>query len=263
MKSKTSPKERTNAILKAPRAAVRGGDALCAPTAARSAALPASWAGFTIIEIMVAIFIFSLIFAAIYSSWITIMRGSRSALETAAAVQRSRIAVATLEEALSCARAFPSAMRYYSFLAENGDDASLSFVAKLPQSFPRSGRFGSYDVRRLTFSLEPGPDSGRELVLRQNPLLMDLDIDEQEHPVVLAKDVKDFELAFWDLRSGDWIDEWTDTNQLPAMVMFTLRWGSNPSHPGQAREEITRVVALPVTAVPPGSQPPAPIRPGS
>jgi type II secretion system protein J len=244
---------------------------LFSPAPAGSAR-PRTGAGFTIIEIMVAIFIFALVFAAIYSSWLVLMRASRSALEAAAAVQRSRIAVATVDEALNCVRAFASSMDYYTFLAENGDEASLSFVAKLPQSFPRSGKFGSYDVRRVTFSLEAGPDSSRQLVLRQNPLLMDMDIDEKEHPLVLAKNVKDFELAFWDVRTGDWIDEWTQTNQLPPLVMYRLRWGGNFPGSHQAQQEITRVVALPATAVPPNWQmpgavpgPPGPrvIRPGS
>jgi type II secretion system protein J len=221
---------------------------------------------FTIIEVMVAIFIFALVFAAIYSSWFAIMRGAKSGLEAAAGVQRSRIAVATVDEALNCARGFAASMEYYTFIGENGDEATLSFVAKLPQSFPRSGRFGSYDVRRVTFSLEPGPDSGKQLVLRQNPPLMDLDVDEKEHPIVLAKDVKDFELAFWDVRSGDWVDEWTQTNQLPPMVMFTLRWGGSRSASRQPQQEITRVVALPATSVPPNWQmpgaAPAPNLPG-
>jgi hypothetical protein len=126
----------------------------------------------------------------------------------------------------------------------------------------------------VTFSLEPGPDSGRQLVLRQNPMLMEPDIDEKEHPIVLAKDVKDFELAFWDPRSGDWLDEWTQTNELPTMVLFTLRWGGNVPQANRLRQEITRVVALPTSVVPsswqmPGAVPqrinaiPPPPPPGS
>jgi hypothetical protein len=222
---------------------------------------------------MVAIFIFAMVFAAIYSSWFAIMRGAKSGLEAAGAVQRSRMAVATVDEALNCARSFASSIEYYSFVAENGDDATLSFVAKLPQSFPRNTRFGSFDVRRVTFSVEPAPppDSGRQLVLRQNPVLMDMDDVEKEHPIVLAKDVQSFELAFWDVRSGDWIDEWTQTNQLPPIVMFTLRWGDSHSLSRQSQQEITRVVTLPATSVPvswqvPGAppNPPGPsfVRPG-
>ena len=81
------------------------------------------------------------------------------------------------------------------------------------------------------FSLENSQNGGRQLVLRQTPILMDMDEDEQQHPIVLAKDVKEFSFEFWDLRKGDWVDEWTQTNQLPKLVRFTLRFGS--SDPGQ------------------------------
>jgi prepilin-type N-terminal cleavage/methylation domain-containing protein len=207
--------------------------------------------GFTLIEIIVALALLGLIVAAIYSSWAVIVRGSRTGLEAAAAVQRERVAVRTIEEALTCARSFAANIQYYSFVAENGDQPSLSFVAHLSKSFPRSGRFGDLDVRRVTFSVEPGPDSTRQLVLRQSPLLMDWDIDEQEHPVVLAKDVKDFKMEFWNahLNPPDYVDEWTRTNELPPLILFTLELGSDPQHPNQARQVIARLVALPAVTV--------------
>ena len=50
----------------------------------------------------------------------------------------------------------------------------------------------------------------RQLVLRQNPLVMELDTDEKEHPIVLAKNVKGFEMQFWDSNKNppEWVDEW-------------------------------------------------------
>jgi prepilin-type N-terminal cleavage/methylation domain-containing protein len=147
---------------------------------------------FTLLEIMVALALFGMIVAAIYSSWFAIMRGSKSGLAAAAAAQRSRVAVRTMEEALCSVRSFAADIQYYSFLAENGSsDASLSFVSRLSDSFPRSGKFGDFNVRRVTFSLESSESgSGSQLVLRQNPVLMELDKDEMEHPVVLAKEVQ-------------------------------------------------------------------------
>lgn len=211
---------------------------------------------FTLLEIIVAIAIFGLVVAAIFSSWMAIVRGAETGKRAAAAVQRSRIAVSTLENALMSARSFAADIEYYGFVAENGDDATLSFVAKLPPSFPRSGRFGDFDVRRVTFSLEAGPDSGNELVLRQNPLLMDMDIDEKEHPLVLAKDVKAFEMEFWDVRAGDWLDEWSQTNQLPPLVRVTLKFGANSAGSVQPEKEIVREIALPAITVQPGWQRP-------
>ncbi|HSU55010.1 MAG TPA: prepilin-type N-terminal cleavage/methylation domain-containing protein, partial [Candidatus Dormibacteraeota bacterium] len=148
---------------------------------------------FTLIEIMIAIGILSMVLAAIYSSWTAILRSSKVGLETAASIQRARITVRVLEDSLGSAQAFvrnPPMINFYGFEAINGDDASLSFVARLEKSFPRGGKFGDFDVRRLTFSLEGGPDNSRQLVLRQCPILMDwAAFDEEEHPLVLAKNV--------------------------------------------------------------------------
>lgn len=203
---------------------------------------------------MVAIAIFSLVLAAIYSSWTAILRASKTGLDAAASAQRARITVRVLEDSLGSAQSFALNLPDYAFLAQNGDDASLSFVARLSQSFPRSGKFGDLDVRRVTFAVEAAPDGGRQLVLRQNPLVMELDADEQQYPIVLAKNVKAFEMQFWnkDLNPPDWVDEWKEqkTNQLPAMVMITLKLADNPQS-SQITEEITRIINLPATTVQP------------
>ncbi|MGD0259892.1 MAG: prepilin-type N-terminal cleavage/methylation domain-containing protein [Verrucomicrobiota bacterium] len=209
--------------------------------------------GFTLVEIMVAIGIFSMVLAAIYSSWTAILRASKTGLEAAASAQRARITVRVLEDSLGSAQSFQQNLSYYAFLTENGsDNATLSFVARLSKSFPRSGKFGDLDVRRLTFSVEGAPDGGSQLVLRQNPLVMEMDIDEKEHPIVLAKNVKGFEMLFWaeDKNPPDWVDEWKEqkTNQLPRLVMITLKLADNP-HSSQITEEITRIINLPAKTV--------------
>src|SRR6185436_3494672 len=101
--------------------------------------------------------------------------------------------------------------QHYGFVAEKGDNGMLSFVAQLPESFPRGGRFGDFDVRRVSFSLESGADSQSQLVLRQNPILKEMDEDERDHPLVLTKGVDKMEFEFWDDRKKDWVDEWTAT----------------------------------------------------
>ncbi len=224
---------------------------------------------FTLIEMMVALFLLSMVIAAVYSTWTAILRGAQTGRKAAAEVQRSRMAMAMLEEALSSARSFASDIEYYSFDAENGSKAYLSFVGKLPSSFPRSGRFDPFDVRRLTFSLEAGKDQGDQLVLRQTPLLKEMNEDEDQHPIVLARNLKGFEMEFWDKRKGDWLDEWTETNQLPPMVKVTLQFAQD-GNGSRVRDELTRVVALPSITVPmgwqaPGARPAGPIqtvRPG-
>ena len=215
---------------------------------------------FTLVEILIAIGIFSMVLAAIYSTWTAILRSSKVGLEAAAAVQRARIAGRTIEETLGSVQSFALNQNYYAFVAENGSEATLSFVSRLSPSFPRSGKFAGLDVRRVTFSLESAPDGGRQLVLRQNPLLMDMDKDEKNYPLVLAKNVKEFKTEFWDNRLQDWIDEWKQTNQLPTLVKVTLSLADN-KYSSQVRQAVTRIVSLPSVTVLPVWQAPR-LQPG-
>jgi prepilin-type N-terminal cleavage/methylation domain-containing protein len=207
---------------------------------------------FTLVEMMIAIGILSLVLAAIYSSWTAILRASKTGLDAAASVQRARITIRVLEDSLGSAQSFAANLPYYYFYAQNGDSPVLSFVARLSKSFPRSGKFGDLDVRRVTFSVESGPEGSRQLVLRQNPLLMEMDTDEKEHPIVLAKHVKGFEMQFWDSnkRPPELVDEWegAKTNQLPKLVIVTLKLADNP-HSTRVTEEITRIISLPAMTV--------------
>jgi hypothetical protein len=92
---------------------------------------------------------------------------------------------------------------------------------------------------------------------------MEFDQDETEHPLVLAKHVKELLFEFWDTRANDWTDTWGQTNQLPKLIRVTLQM----SPPGQRAgaslpvEEVTRVIALPSVAVPATWQRPNPQRP--
>jgi prepilin-type N-terminal cleavage/methylation domain-containing protein len=221
---------------------------------------------FTLVEIMVAIGIFSMVLAAIYSSWTAILRASKVGLNAAAATQRARITIRVLEDSLGSAQSYAANLPYYYFVAENGSEPMLSFVARLSQSFPRSGKFGDLDMRRVTFNLENAPDGGQQLVLRQNPIVMEIDEDEKKYPIVLAKNVKGFEMQFWDTNRNppDWVDEWKEakTNQLPKLIMITLRLADNP-HSSQATEEITRIINIPSMTVAPAWQLPRNVaRPG-
>lgn len=211
---------------------------------------PVAEAAFTLLELMLAIAIFSGVVAAIYSTWTAILRSSQSALSAAAEAQRRRIAVSTVEEALASVQMFPDNTRYYAFVAETEDEnASLSFVARLPRSFPRSGRFGDLLVRRLWFQVEPDAAGVSTLVLRQRPLLAVEDVDEEENPLVLARNVALFHLEFWGPRSREWEPDWPATNQLPRLVRFSLAF-EEPGRQGvDPASVVTRVVDLPIQGI--------------
>ena len=209
---------------------------------------------FTLLEIMIAMAIFSIVVAAVYSTWVLILRSSKIGLEAAAQVQRERIAVQTIEDSLTCIQSFQASMQYYYFVVQKGDHPMLSFTARTPETFPRNGRFGDFTLRRLIFTVEPGPDatgSEKDLVLRQNPILMDMDGDELHNPLVLARNVKDFVVECWDTNTMQWDDEWIlNTNSIPSLVRVSLLLGANADSGSAATLAITRLIALPSSTMP-------------
>ncbi|HSO20269.1 MAG TPA: prepilin-type N-terminal cleavage/methylation domain-containing protein, partial [Desulfosarcina sp.] len=113
-------------------------------------------AGFTLLEIMLALGIFAGVLAAIYASWTSILRATQATHQAAARVQRERLAVRTLEEALAAAQVPRHNPAPYAFVADTSEEfGALSFVARLPESYPRSGRFHGLAVRRVQFAVEP------------------------------------------------------------------------------------------------------------
>jgi hypothetical protein len=201
-----------------------------------------------LVEVMLAIGILSLVIAGIYATWTAILRATKAGQTVAEEVQRSRVALRCLEESLTYAEMYAANLRHYSFIAENGSQATLSFVSRLPESFPRSGRFGGFNVRRVEFSLRAAGNGSSELVLRQAPLLMEFDEDERNHPLVLMENVKRMEMFFWDLRKQDWVDEWTETNQIPKLIRVSLIT-DNPRSANDRGEEFARIVGPATVAV--------------
>jgi type II secretion system protein J len=171
------------------------------------------------IEVLLAIGIFSLVMIAIYSCWSAILRGTRVGLAAAAEVQRTRVAIHALEESLGSAVMYADNPMYYSFYADTGRNfAYLSFVARLPDSFPGSGLFPGQALRRVTFQVD---DQGA-LKLSQSTLL---DVSEQPYTITLAPKVSVFAVEFYNPRRNEWLPEWISTNQLPMMVRVAVNFG--------------------------------------
>jgi prepilin-type N-terminal cleavage/methylation domain-containing protein len=208
--------------------------------------------GFTLVEIMIAIGIFSMVMAGIYGTWSAVLRGSKAGLNAAAEAQRTRIAISSIEAALAGCEMFEANSRYYAFIADTSTDfAYLSLASRLPASFPGAGLFGDQTLRRVTFTVESGPNSRNDLVMYQVPLLAVTNATRRAIPITLARNVTLFGLEFWDARRAEWAQEWLATNQLPPMVRVSLAFGRTPNSFTAASEEVaTCVVLLPPGAVP-------------
>jgi prepilin-type N-terminal cleavage/methylation domain-containing protein len=217
---------------------------------------------FTLVEIMVAMMVFSMVIAAIYATWAVVMRASQVGQDAAAQAQRQRVVLRAIGDALMGVESFQASQQYYWFKLANGDAPFLSFVARLPETYPRNGKFvgaaGGRDAssRRVTFSVATAADGEKDLVLRQNPVLMDLDPDEEKYPLVLARNVKTFSIEWWgtnNLNHAEWNDEWDDsqTNTIPQMLRVHLVLGANVAGGKSAPEfAATRIYTVPSQMMP-------------
>jgi len=213
-------------------------------------------AAFTLLELMLAIAIFALVITAIYGIWSAILRASLAGREVSADAQRVRIAARTVETALTCAVMFEQNRDLYAFEADTSEEfAVLSFVARLPRSFPGSGFFGDLAIRRVTFEVAQTDEGENELRLIQHPILEEDPRASDERTIVLARGVTTFMAEFSDGRSDQWTDVWADpisgqpwTNQLPRAVRFALAFGK-PETPNQPRQLTVRTVYIPSAVV--------------
>lgn len=205
-------------------------------------------AGFTLIEVMVAIGIFMFIMGSIIACWKCIVSGKEAAENAAAAAQRARIGIKTVEDALTTAEISAGNIQFYAFLTDtSGKFASLSLAARLPGEFPGSGLFGDNVMRRVTFDVEP-VNGVNNLVMNQSPLLEALNDQNTPYPITLARDVSVFMLEFWSEKDGDWVVSWEPTNQFPPMVRVTLGVGHSEKNPDVPYDLIVRTVAMPAGA---------------
>jgi type II secretion system protein J len=211
--------------------------------------------GFTMVEILLAVGIFGLVMIAIYSCWSAIMRGTRIGLAAAAEVQRTRVAVRALEESVSGAVMYADNPKYYAFMSDTAAEyAYVSFVSRLPDSFPGSGLFRGQPVRRVTFFV----DDQKNLKMSQRTLL---DMSEEPYTITLAPNVRVFAMEFWNPRMNEWIPEWISTNTLPVMMRVAVDFG--PS--GTGSDVTIRSIplnAIAITRVGGNPQGGAPLNPG-
>lgn len=202
---------------------------------------------FTVLEVMVAVFLFALILTMLYSTWRLIFQSTNAAIRSTTDTQRARMAMRTVEDALVSATMFAGNPRLYFFQADtSGQFAAISFAADLSDSFPNSGYFGGEKVRRVSFYVPSGTE---DLVLEQSSLLANLEVGGTPSSITLAKEVSLFQLEFWDGQQRDYVNEWLSTNQLPVVVRVTLGFGHTRA-PNQPAQVVTRIVRLPTVAVP-------------
>lgn len=209
---------------------------------------------FTLLEIMVAMAIFSMVSVGIYASWNAIINSSRIGLKAAAEAQRKRNAIETIQSALFGTQMYTANLRHHYFLADTTipEASLLSFVSQLPESFPGAGFYPNDPIRRVTFTLDTDKDGNQNLVMYQTPVLASVEEMSEPIPIKLAKNVSLFSVEFFDNDVGEWLVEWESTNSIPRQVRFALEFENRDKENNVSGDPDleTRVVTIPSSAIP-------------
>ncbi len=159
--------------------------------------------GFTLIEVMIAVFIFGVLAATAYTTLNTTVSSVETVSAEMARLQQLQRTIQTLQ--LDFSQLSPRPIR-----EELGNEANPALVADLgrdyivemtrggwsnPLNLPRPG------LQRTAYRLEED-----RLIRAQWPVL-DRTLDIQPREVVLIDDVENFEIRFLPA-SGTWVDSW-------------------------------------------------------
>jgi len=190
---------------------------------------------FTLVEIIMAVAIVGLIGAIIFSTFNSTVDVTDSGAEAAEQVQRERIAVKTIEDALNSMVYYEQNRDKYLFEVKSeqtADFSDVSFPTRVPPDFLGAKEFGGQRLRRVRFYVEDDLDGEPMLVMEQSPINLAAESIDTYEPRkwVLGTRVNTFLVQPWDLTVNTWVNTWENTNSIPSRVKVEL------SFKGQGRD---------------------------
>src|ERR1700722_12991064 len=181
-------------------------------------------AGFTLVEILAAVAILSLVLVGVYGLWSGSLKGWRRGGEATEVFQRQRVVMETLGELAQSAVYFASSPNLYAVIgAKNpGLGDSVSFVTASEAFLPPS-EATDVGMRRVTISLERDDYRRTYLAIVNQPALGVTDDSKKELQAhVVSMDVSGFFVRYLDPRDGAWYDKWQEANLIPSAMEINV-----------------------------------------
>jgi general secretion pathway protein J len=184
--------------------------------------------GFTLIEVLLAIFIGAIVLTVLYASFFQIVNAKDSAEDNLDLYHEARVIISKMTEDLSMA--YPRGMVY----PVQGASASSFFVGRAEQQVGRSSvdftslshaagiNSGDSDQAEITYYLKPVPQSDLFFLMRRENPRIGSDSSAIEYP--LSERVVGFTLTYMRTDGDEFINEWdsAQTSSLPRAVDITL-----------------------------------------
>lgn len=179
-----------------------------------------SEAGFTLLEVLIAVALLALLSGALYGTYFSVMRGSEATRERTEPLRDARMALDLLRRELSAA-CYAKANERLHFVVEDRDlfGSPASILDFTAFTVPRSGSVPSSDV--MTVRYRPVRDEDERLILSRES--RDLYLEAKTLPYPFTGEIQGFLVECYD--GSVWVKSW-DTRLngvLPKAVRVTLQ----------------------------------------
>lgn len=216
-----------------------------------SAIRPPHSAGFTLLELLVALAILVFAFAIVWESFSATVTAWQRGQDLLDELRHGDFVMEQFVSALRSTAFFTTKPGAYGFhLKNNGSGMGaadvLSWVTTSSAFMhPDSPFFNS--LHRLVLHLEPNEDGETAVAVRAYPYLT----EEEElsaDPWFVSTEVKGINCRVYDFEDETWESEWEDTNSVPSLVEITLTL--DPIEQYGEPVTLKRVVEIPVAPPP-------------
>ena len=204
-------------------------------------------AAFTLLEVVLAITILSLVITAITATWQAGLNGWKRSASVSDSFQRERIVMGTLEGLTKSIVFAPSKDTLYDINLEHDQQTgdSVSFVTGSDMLLPQTESLAA-GLRRVTVALQRDQRNRPYLGIANATALQ---ADEGAPAAVwhvLSADVCGFGVRFRDPRDGSMVEKWDESNLLPSAIEYTVGFGANDGRTPPV--VVTRTIELPIAA---------------
>ena len=217
------------------------------------AALPegrAGRAGFTLLELIVAMVILTIAMSIAFQAFSGTIRGWQRGSEVIDGIKHGEFAMSQLANALDSTIFFFNPRKSYAFEIEKGvgsglPNDSISFVtassAFMPDSSPL--RYGPHRIKLFIDNADGGP----ALYSVAFPAIADPEEAEKEYntePHLISRSVQGLEIQVYDEEAEEWSDDWEKENSVPERVKVSLFVA--PENEDDEPIVFTRMIEIPV-----------------
>jgi prepilin-type N-terminal cleavage/methylation domain-containing protein len=205
-------------------------------------------AGFTFIELLVALAIMVAAFSVVFTIFNSTLDGWKKGNEVLAGLHHGDFVMEQLVQALRSTAFFPEAAEKYGFHLEKGRQGGnpadrISWVTSSAAFMPLDSPMAN-GLHRLIVSVEDVDRGTDGFVVRAMPFLADPDETDEPDPWPISTRVRGLECRIWNVENERWEDDWEESNAIPSLVEVTLF--VQPPDPLEPPLKLRRAVQIPI-----------------